>query len=166
MADVEDLEGGGASTPFVKRQSSSGGISLGSHQSAPSSLEYSGSVSGAAASAKSPSHKVAHAYLSKYSPNTIRSYGVIILLATALVCPFLSIEWCILVLVFASCAFGAVASIWLSHSVLQCDDGTVEMRAVSDPIREGAEGFLKVQYTVRYCFELGVSWRPNEHILG
>lgn len=145
MADVEDLEGGGSGAePLVKRQPSSGGISLGSLSgSAPNSLEYS-----VGAAKKSPGHKVAHAYLSKHSPNTIRSYGAFILLFTALVCPFLSIEWCILVLVFASCAFGAVASIWLSHSVLQCDDGTVEMRAVSDPIREGAEGFLRVQYSV------------------
>lgn len=28
------------------------------------------------------------------------------------------------------------------------DDGTSEMRKVSDPIREGAEGFLRVQYGV------------------
>lgn len=27
------------------------------------------------------------------------------------------------------------------------DDGTADMRAVSDPIREGAEGFLKIQYS-------------------
>jgi inorganic pyrophosphatase len=43
--------------------------------------------------------------------------------------------------------FGAIASLWLSRSVLQSDDGTEEMRQVSDPIREGAKGFLKVQYT-------------------
>jgi Na+/H+-translocating membrane pyrophosphatase len=28
------------------------------------------------------------------------------------------------------------------------DDGTQEMRSVSDPIREGAEGFLKVQVII------------------
>jgi len=50
-------------------------------------------------------------------------------------------------LVFSACAFGAIASLWLSRAVLQCDDGTSEMRAVSDPIREGAEGFLHVQYS-------------------
>ena len=33
-------------------------------------------------------------------------------------------------------------------ALAQCDDGTEEMRGVSDPIREGAEGFLHVQYTV------------------
>ena len=32
-------------------------------------------------------------------------------------------------------------------SVLAKDEGTAEMRAVSTPIREGAEAFLRVQYT-------------------
>ena len=32
--------------------------------------------------------------------------------------------------------------------VLSKDDGTADMRRVSDPIREGAEGFLMVQYGV------------------
>jgi inorganic pyrophosphatase len=73
-------------------------------------------------------------------------YALLLLVATCSACPFLAIEWCILTLVFSSCAFGAIASLWLSRSVLQCDDGTAEMREVSDPIREGAEGFLKVQY--------------------
>ena len=31
--------------------------------------------------------------------------------------------------------------------VLQKDNGTPAMRLISDPIKEGAEGFLKVQYT-------------------
>ena len=31
--------------------------------------------------------------------------------------------------------------------VLAKDDGTSAMRAISDPIRQGAQGFLKVQYT-------------------
>mmetsp|Transcript_8103 Transcript_8103/g.12053 ORF Transcript_8103/g.12053 Transcript_8103/m.12053 type:complete len:874 (-) Transcript_8103:192-2813(-) len=53
----------------------------------------------------------------------------------------------ILCIVYASCGFGAVICLWLSRVVLQSDDGTPEMRAVSDPIKEGAEGFLTVQYT-------------------
>ena len=44
---------------------------------------------------------------------------------------------------FVDCLSGCLVS-W----VLSKDDGTVEMRKVSDPIREGAEGFLKVQYGV------------------
>ena len=31
--------------------------------------------------------------------------------------------------------------------MLQKDNGTPAMRLISDPIKEGAEGFLKVQYT-------------------
>lgn len=50
-------------------------------------------------------------------------------------------------LVYSSCLFGVIALLWLSRSVLQSDDGTEEMRAVSDPIHEGAAGFLHVQYT-------------------
>jgi inorganic pyrophosphatase len=74
-------------------------------------------------------------------------YAVTLFIATAITCPFLSIEWSILTLVYAACCFGMIASLWLSHSVLSCDDGTPEMRSVSDPIREGAVGFLHVQYT-------------------
>jgi len=59
----------------------------------------------------------------------------------------LSLEYRILLLVFGSCGFGAIASLWLSQNVLSCDDGTPEMRSVSDPIREGADGFLRVQYS-------------------
>lgn len=53
----------------------------------------------------------------------------------------------ILVLVFCAVLLGVLCSLWLSRSVLEKDDGTAEMRAVSDPIREGAEGFLGVQYS-------------------
>ena len=49
-----------------------------------------------------------------------------------------------------------MSSLYLSRSVLSCDDGTEEMRAVSDPIREGAERFLRVQYTVRFYFFISV----------
>jgi inorganic pyrophosphatase len=90
---------------------------------------------------------VSYAYLTRHSPDALRMYALVLLIATCVACPFLAIEWCILTLVFSSCVFGAIASLWLSRSVLQCDDGTPEMREVSDPIREGAEGFLKVQYT-------------------
>ena len=52
-----------------------------------------------------------------------------------------------IVLVLGLCAYGLVYSFWLSGYVLSKDVGTPAMRAVSDPIREGAEGFLKVQYS-------------------
>ena len=52
-----------------------------------------------------------------------------------------------IVLVLGLCVYGLVYSFWLSGYVLSKDVGTAAMRAVSDPIREGAEGFLKVQYS-------------------
>lgn len=64
----------------------------------------------------------------------------------------------ILSVVIAACAFRGVASSWLSQDVLGRDDGTPEMRGVGDPIREGAAGFLKVQYTVsRAIFVVSLS---------
>jgi inorganic pyrophosphatase len=81
------------------------------------------------------------------SSDTLKYYVAVLFAGTAMLFPFLPIHWAILLLVFSSCSFGLIASLWLSRAVLQCDDGTPEMRAVSDPIREGAEGFLHVQYT-------------------
>ncbi|CAE7495582.1 AVPL2, partial [Symbiodinium microadriaticum] len=45
-----------------------------------------------------------------------------------------------------ACTVGAFFAQWLAGYVFSKDDGTEAMRNVSDPIREGAEGFLKVQY--------------------
>lgn len=112
---------------------------------------------------------VSHAYLTRHSTDALRMYALLLLVATCVACPFLAIEWCILTLVFSSCAFGAIASLWLSRSVLQSDDGTPEMREVSDPIREGAEGFLKVQYTaiakfaIPLAFLIVVSYQFRPH---
>jgi len=41
---------------------------------------------------------------------------------------------------------------------LKCDDGTAEMRAVSDPIREGADGFLRVQYSAIAKFAIPLAF--------
>jgi len=51
-----------------------------------------------------------------------------------------------LALVITICGYGALFSAYLGSWVLRHDDGTAEMRAVADPIREGAEGFLTTQY--------------------
>src|SRR5271154_5960778 len=40
-----------------------------------------------------------------------------------------------------------VAALMLARSVIASDTGTAEMRAISDAIREGAEAFLRRQYT-------------------
>jgi hypothetical protein len=86
-------------------------------------------------------------FLTNQSPKQLQFIAIILMVATAVVCPFLPIEYSILTLVYASCGFGSIASLWLAQRVLSCDNGTAEMRAVSDPIREGAEGFLHVQYS-------------------
>jgi Inorganic H+ pyrophosphatase len=59
----------------------------------------------------------------------------------------LSIQTYILLLVLYTCVLGIGVSSVLAMQVFSVDDGTPEMRAVSVPIREGAAGFLKVQYT-------------------
>jgi len=85
---------------------------------------------------------------------------------------FLPLPWKILGFVYGAIAFGAMGSLWLSRVVLAADDGTSEMRAVSDPIREGATGFLNVQYTAiaRFAIPLAIlimvsyQFRPvNQH---
>ena len=78
----------------------------------------------------------------------IQKFGIALVVAAAVVSPFLPLTGRILVLVYTCAALGILGSLWLSRTVLSCDNGTAEMRAVSDPIREGAEGFLQVQYTV------------------
>ena len=56
------------------------------------------------------------------------------------------------------CAMGAVFSLWLFRFVMSKDPGTQEMREISEPIREGAEGFLKVQYTAIAKFAIILSF--------
>ena len=63
----------------------------------------------------------------------------------------------ILCLIYAACAFGVVVSLILSQVVLSMDDGTAEMKKVSDPILYGASGFLNVQYNGRLI--LGCFWK-------
>ena len=136
----DDLEGGVNITPGISQITSPLVVTA-------SQLEMSDDVSG---KAKGQRRTNPRAYFSQHaSPNILAFYALILLATTVLVAPFLAIQWCILFLVFASCVFGGIASMWLSRVVMQCDDGTAEMRAVSDPIREGASGFLRVQYSVR-----------------
>ena len=51
------------------------------------------------------------------------------------------------VIVFTLCVNGLVFAKYLSDWLLSKDDGTMEMRAVSEPIREGSQAFLRVQYS-------------------
>lgn len=80
-------------------------------------------------------------------PENLLPFAILLLAVILVSLYILPVSMGILVLVFGSCVFGALATLWLGRAVLSCDDGTPEMRAVSDPIREGAEGFLRVQYT-------------------
>ena len=146
VADFDDVEGGGAEKPSTYTRSGS----MGSYSAASSgSLDINPVLS---PSGKDKRRRVKHAFgarafLTGHSSKALQLYAITLIIATVCICPFLPIHWCIVVLVSSSCIFGAIASLWLSHSVLSCDDGTPEMRLVSDPIREGAEGFLRVQYT-------------------
>ena len=105
------------------------------------------SVSSSSSSSSSASSSGMIALLAKQSPSTLRVYMLILAIGVLALCPFLPMELSILALVLGSCCFGVLCSLWLSQAVLSCDDGTPEMRAVSDPIREGASGFLRVQYS-------------------
>lgn len=150
-ADLHDLEGGGnaayngnGSPALVKSLSrgSSGNLSSSSDLDL-----YAGD------SQKKDSRRVSRAYLgSGASPDQLRGLFAVLVIGTLILFPFLPVQWSIILLVISSCCFGSIASLWLSRAVLQCDDGTAEMRAVSDPIREGAEGFLRVQYSAIASF--------------
>ena len=139
-----DIEGGEVSSLLLYRSGS-----------APSSMDLDASPDGEHdVSGKSKkgsrayhSNKTTSASALALASQSLQYYAFALIVGTGITCPFLPIEWCLLTFVFSSCTFGALASMWLSRAVLQCDDGTAEMRAVSDPIREGAEGFLKVQYS-------------------
>ncbi|DAZ94687.1 TPA: hypothetical protein N0F65_000002 [Lagenidium giganteum] len=60
-------------------------------------------------------------------------------------------------LVLTFCGYGVVYSWYLCNWVLAKDDGTPEMREVSIPIREGAEGFLRIQYTAISRIAVGIA---------
>lgn len=160
-ADLDDMEGGGmGSSPYLARQGSTASrnsngaidsLSLDNGNGIPSSpmMMYGNSMDDSQAkSKKDPRFKsMAFQTLTRFSSDALRT-SVLVLVAVTVILYFLcSTTWSILLLVLSACTFGAMASLWLSRAVLSCDDGTPEMRAVSDPIREGAEGFLKVQYT-------------------
>mmetsp|Transcript_4025 Transcript_4025/g.6187 ORF Transcript_4025/g.6187 Transcript_4025/m.6187 type:complete len:781 (-) Transcript_4025:50-2392(-) len=52
----------------------------------------------------------------------------------------------VLVAVFAACLFGLLAAAWLASWIMKKDEGSKLMKDVSDPIREGAQGFFRTQY--------------------
>eukprot|EP00924_Labyrinthula_sp_SR-Ha-C_P005856 maker-scaffold_14-snap-gene-7.23-mRNA-1 protein AED:0.06 eAED:0.06 QI:0/1/0.83/1/1/1/6/79/802 len=59
--------------------------------------------------------------------------------------------------VLTICALGSAITLYLCAWLLSKPDGTEEMRKISEPIREGAEGFLEVQYSTVKKFSLLVA---------
>jgi len=76
--------------------------------------------------------------------NPVPFYLAILAFAVVAMMLFSNITHVIFVL--STCMYGLVFAYWLCMDILSKDDGTHEMRAISDPIRQGAEGFLQVQY--------------------
>jgi len=126
------------------------GGSLGSLPPPPPSVGYLTGGGGGGSRSMSAHDRMAYAYLTRTTHETLKKVAVALLVGVMLGSMFLSggsIVVKVMIWVYGAVAFGVVSSLYLSRSVLSCDDGTEEMRAVSDPIREGAEGFLRVQYT-------------------
>jgi Inorganic H+ pyrophosphatase len=107
-----------------------------------------------------------------YNPsiaNELPKIAVVLLIVLVLVFPFCSVAYGILLCVGMTCGFGIIVALWLCQDVLKKDDGTPEMKQVSEPIREGAQGFLQVQYTAIARFAIPLSFmifvsyqfRPN-----
>eukprot|EP00579_Thalassiosira_antarctica_P001340 CAMPEP_0201869838 /NCGR_PEP_ID=MMETSP0902-20130614/3202_1 /ASSEMBLY_ACC=CAM_ASM_000551 /TAXON_ID=420261 /ORGANISM="Thalassiosira antarctica, Strain CCMP982" /LENGTH=850 /DNA_ID=CAMNT_0048395393 /DNA_START=72 /DNA_END=2624 /DNA_ORIENTATION=- len=189
MADIGDLEGGGSTTNYGGSAPNSGNYSSGnsgnsfSFNNSASSLDPPGGGGGGGSlydstgKAKRRTYN-RHGYQSLLSgvadsmSNLLlqKCIGVLVVVVVigAMVFP---LQMRILWLVYGAVVFGALVSMWLSKNVLSCDEGTPEMRAVSDPIREGAEGFLHVQYTAiaQYAIPLAIlivvsyQFRPTSH---
>ena len=62
-----------------------------------------------------------------------------------------------ILLVLGMCAYGVFLSYWLKCWMFQRDDGTPEMRQVSEPIRLGSIGFLTTQYGTIIQFAGGIA---------
>jgi len=92
-------------------------------------------------------NRVIFSFLTKYSASTITMMTGLLLCGAMFLFMILPLTYRLLVCIYTAVGLGVLGSLYLSRSVLECDDGTEAMRAVSDPIREGAEGFLSVQYT-------------------
>lgn len=124
--------------------------------------------------ASSSMNRFVFSILTKISLDNMKMGLLILIVATILLSFLLPLALKIFLLVYAAIVFGILGSLYLSKSVLECDDGTEEMRQVSDPIREGAEGFLSVQYSAIAKIALPLSillilsyqFRPEMHLQG
>jgi hypothetical protein len=142
----DDLEGGGGSIPvsFTSPPRSGSSVNNNSNNSTNGLLDVNNVVDsqgkGPRRKGKISVSRHANHFFTRASTDNLKYYVLALFIATCILCPLLpSMEWSILTLVLAACCFGLIASLWLSRNVLSSDKGTAEMRAVSDPIREGAE---------------------------
>lgn len=183
-ADISTLEEGsydktlkanaGSYSNFHKSTSSSFGASS-FYAPSSSSNNLNGSVTKAARSmASSSMNRLVFSTLTKLSVQNMKLGLWALIALTALFCLILPLGLKIFLLIYSAIAFGVLGSLYLSKSVLECDDGTEEMRQVSDPIREGAEGFLTVQYSaiakialpLSFLLVLSYQFRPETHLQG
>ena len=163
--DVESYaEGGSYDKAYKSKQSPSSGYGLSipsggigasnmsssSRSSSHSSLNSSGNYGNYRVSSSNMAgwNQIIFSNLTKFSPESIQKAAFVLLGCTFVLFFILPLTFSILTCIYAAVGLGVFGSLYLSRSVLRCDDGNEAMRAVSDPIREGAEGFLSVQYNV------------------
>lgn len=190
--DVESFaEGGSYDKSYKAKQSptsgyglslpsgSSSGVTMssGSRTSSHSNINSSGNYGSyggnhrVSSSNNSGWNQFAFMNLTRFDPQSIQKAFFILLACTLVLFFILPLTFSILACIYGAVGFGVLGSLYLSRSVLGCDDGNEAMRAVSDPIREGAEGFLRVQYNAIAKFAGPVSilliisyqFRPTTH---
>lgn len=153
---IDDLEGGGSASyppppprPFGAQPSpprSSG--SYGSSNTSTGGLYYDGGKKSKRVKSQFGGNGNPLAFLSGVSQNSLYTIGGILAFLTLILAFFGSVASFVLWTVTAACVWGAVVACLL-HSTTNANAETPspELRAVADPIREGASGFLRVQYT-------------------
>ena len=136
-----------------------------------SSSRSSSSSAYKSSSVSSSLNRFVFSFLTRTSSEILRMALLVLLGVTFCLFLVVPLVFKLLVLIYGAIGFGIIGSLYLSKSVLENDDGTEAMRQVSDPIREGAEGFLSVQYSAIAKFALPVSvllvisyqFRPISH---
>ncbi len=156
---IGGLGGGGGGGNGLTMSRDSSVSSLNSNSYSKSNVSHSYRVS----SNISGWNRIIFSFLTKYSPATIKTMTLILLCCSFVLFMILPLTYRILVCIYTAVCLGVLGSLYLSRSVLECDDGTEAMRAVSDPIREGAEGFLSVQYSVSYFLFYIFWYRMNRY---
>ena len=68
------------------------------------------------------------------------------ILGTGVILSLIFQSYAHILIVISICCYGGAFCYWMHGNIMSKDTGTPEMRAVSDPIREGSQGFLQVQY--------------------